>query len=311
MSSARVCCLLVALGVGGAVTAGEVRANRHVYGKDAPAAQVLDAHLVPGEKPAPVLVYIVSGGWTSHPPDEIMPGVFEAYHDFGYSVIAVCHRTVDGHVSWPAPADDVSRAIQFVRLHADEWSIDPDRIAIAGRSSGGHVAMMVGFGEDRADPDSDDPVARQSSAVRCVIEHGGPTDLAVHIKEMLAAAHVPEQSKEYVSGRFRQVLGIGREPLTGSEIEQRLYAISPIRLVDEHTVPVLMLYSGPEGVASADDPRLQWETHTPLSGFLLAEKLKQSGVAYDWSSPPNSGGIRPARWRPSGRFWRSTTVPAR
>jgi hypothetical protein len=45
-----------------------------------------------------------------------------------------------------APADDVARASQFIRAHAGEWGIDPKRIAVKGRSSGGQVALSVSNG---------------------------------------------------------------------------------------------------------------------------------------------------------------------
>jgi acetyl esterase/lipase len=227
-----------------------------------------------------VLVQIVSGGWRSDPPQGKPPSVLDAYHDMGYSVIAVCHRTIDENVAWPAPADDVARAIQFIRLHAKEWNIDPDRLALTGRSSGGHVAMMVAFGKDRANPNSDDPVSRQSSRVRCVIEQGGPSDLSIHMRKLISGEQTNTQRRDYLKGRLQYLLAVKPEQVDTEESYRRLYEISPIRLVNKDTVPVLMLYGGPEGITSLDDPRLVWDTHTPISGLMLAEKLKEFGVPY-------------------------------
>ncbi|MGE0376225.1 MAG: alpha/beta hydrolase fold domain-containing protein, partial [Planctomycetaceae bacterium] len=257
MRRLAVCSAVIPLFLAAVGEAAEVRATRHVYGKDAPAAQVLDAHLLNGDKPSPLLVYIVSGGWRSDPPRETAPGPFQPYHDMGLSAVAVCHRTIDAQVAWPAPADDVARAIQFIRLHAEEWNIDPQRIAVTGRSSGGHVAMMVGFGEDRADPASDEPVCRQSSAVRCVIEQGGPADLSVHIQEMLAADHIPADRKDYLRSRLQALLGVSEGDALSDDSLRRLQALSPLGLINRNTVPLLMLYTGPEGITSIDDPRLQ------------------------------------------------------
>ncbi len=197
------------------------------------------------------------------------------------SVVAVCHRTIDDDVSWPAPADDLIRAIQFIRLHAADWNIDPDRISIAGRSSGGHVAMMVAFGEDRADPSSPDPVCRQSSAVRCVIQQGGPTNLSVHIRALLDDEEFVARRGDYIRSRVQALLGITLDDVGAAEFYRRLSEISPINLVNRNTVPVLMLYTGPEGVTSIDDPRLKWNVHTPISGLTLAAKLEQLGVDHE------------------------------
>jgi acetyl esterase/lipase len=273
--------MILALLAAGTTRAAEVRATRFAYGQDAPEAQVLEAHLLVSETPTPVLVYVNSGGWSSSPPKETKPGPFSMYHDLGLSAVAVCHRTIGDNVAWPAPGDDVARAVQFIRLHAKEWNIDPDRMAITGRSSGGHIAMMVGFGEDRVDPNSDDPISRQSSAVRCIIEQGGPAELAQHLRENLAAANVEDKNKSYLKGRLETLLGVTEEQIGAEEFDRRLQAISPLRLINSRSVPLLMMYTGPDDVTSAKDPRLQWEVHTPLSGFILAEKLQEAGVDHE------------------------------
>ena len=284
---------LLVLLIGDNTLANETRASRHIYGKEAPEAQVLDAHLLVGEHPSPVFVNIISGGWRSTPPERPLPGLYDAYHASGFSVIAVCHRTVDEHVSWPSPADDVARAIQFIRLHATDWNIDPERISIMGRSSGGHVAMMVGFGKDRADADSEDPVSQQSSAVRCVVEHGGPTDLSIHMRALFSEQKLAAERVEYLRGRTQALLGVEADQVGTEAFYRRLDEISPIRLVNKNTVPVLMLYAGPEGVTSRDDPRLEWAVHTPISGFILAARLKQLDVKHELVIAPNLGRTSP------------------
>jgi len=281
----NLCSAIVVLLFTANAPAQEVRATRHVYGKAAPEDQVLDAHLLLGERPSPVLVQIISGGWTSHPPKETVAGQFDVYHKLGYSVVTVCHRTIDTNVSWPVPAEDVSRAIQFIRLHADDWNIDPKRVSITGRSSGGHIAMMVGFGKDQANPASNDPVCRQSSDVRCVIEQGGPTDFVPHMRALLGRG----QRSAYLSARLQALLSIKPDQVGTEEFYLRLKEISPISLVDKNTVPVLMLYTGPEGVSSRNDPRLKWEVHTPISGLILAEKLERLGVEHELVIAPNLG----------------------
>jgi hypothetical protein len=62
---------------------------------------------------------------------------------------------------------DARRAVQFVRLHAAEWNLDPNRIAVAGGSQGALPALYVGCAGEKADPDSTDPVERVSTKVTC------------------------------------------------------------------------------------------------------------------------------------------------
>lgn len=41
------------------------------------------------------------------------------------------------------PAQDAQRAIELVRMHADDWHINPDKVGIMGFSAGGHLASTV------------------------------------------------------------------------------------------------------------------------------------------------------------------------
>lgn len=63
----------------------------------------------------------------------------------------------------PAPLNDVSRAIRYVRDHADDWKIAKDRVGVMGFSAGGHLASTVSTHFDAGRADAEDPIERQSS----------------------------------------------------------------------------------------------------------------------------------------------------
>jgi acetyl esterase/lipase len=63
----------------------------------------------------------------------------------------------------PAMLQDAARAIRTVRARADEWRVDPQRVAILGFSAGGHLASTAGTHFDAGKADADDPIERQSS----------------------------------------------------------------------------------------------------------------------------------------------------
>jgi hypothetical protein len=132
--------------------------------------QILDVDLpTNGTGPAPVLIWF-GGIWEprKHVPDL---NRFQPQHS---AVIGVETRTInDGMRDKASPPvvyvmNDACRAVQFVRLNAMKWNLTPDRIAVGGGSQGALPALFVGGIGDRADPKSDDPVARCSSKVTCV-----------------------------------------------------------------------------------------------------------------------------------------------
>ena len=256
------------------------------YGNEVPDAQRLCAFLVQTPQPAPVVVQILSGGWSSAPPRDANPEPFRPYLDAGFSVVAVAHRTVDETVHWPAPADDIARAIQYIRAHAQEWGVDSQRIAVKGRSSGGHVALMVGFGPDRRAPQSEDPIARESSRPTCILAGSPPTDLVLHMKELLGG---PDR-QEYLWNRMRCLLGAGQEELTLEQLLPRLKPLSPVEYVTQDSPPVFLMSQGPADAFWPGDARLTWEAHTPITCLILANKLKELGVPHEVCILPAEGG---------------------
>lgn len=63
----------------------------------------------------------------------------------------------------PSMLQDAARAVRWVRAHAAEWGVDPDRIGIMGSSAGGHLASTLLTHHDEGDAQSSDPVERVSS----------------------------------------------------------------------------------------------------------------------------------------------------
>ncbi len=95
-----------------------------------------------GEGPRPGLVYIHGGGWVvgsigSH--DNLCRSITALA---GVSVISVDYRLAPEH-PFPAGVDDAQAATEFVAEHADEFGVDPTRLAIGGDSAGGNIAAAV------------------------------------------------------------------------------------------------------------------------------------------------------------------------
>jgi endo-1,4-beta-xylanase len=91
-------------------------------------------------------------------------GAVDRFVPQGVAVIVVKYRTRPPSTDVFADAlADATRAMRLVRLHADEWHIDPNRIGMLGGSAGGHLALNTAAHGDAGDPQAADPVDRQSS----------------------------------------------------------------------------------------------------------------------------------------------------
>ena len=81
----------------------------------------------------------------------------------GVTCFVLKYRLGTNGYHYPAEFQDVTRAMRWVRAHADDYKIDPKRTGIMGSSAGGHLASTLMTHFDFGDKNSDDPVERQSS----------------------------------------------------------------------------------------------------------------------------------------------------
>ncbi len=202
---------------------------KNVAYDDADKAQTLDVYQTKSEKPAPVMVYIHGGGWRggskNHIPGWLKQGVEQGL----FSVVAVEYRftDVDPH---PAQVNDCVRAIQFVRLNAEKWNLNPNRIGVTGGSAGGHLTLWVALHDDAANPKSEDPVERESSRVNCAISFAGPTDWSL-LSEM-----------EHKHPAYRQLLGYAPRTPADEMKQAAKEDVSPISFVSKDDPPVMQVH---------------------------------------------------------------------
>lgn len=90
----------------------------------------------------PTVLFVQGSGWTFPDVWAQMPqlGMLAAR---GYVVATITHRNaMEGH-PFPACLQDVKTALRFLRAHAAEYAIDPERVGIWGTSSGGNLSLLT------------------------------------------------------------------------------------------------------------------------------------------------------------------------
>ncbi len=148
------------------------------YGKHP--RNVLDFFRSKSATPTPVLIYFHGGGFVAG--DKARARSLPVARDClanGISVVSANYRFVRGKNSEPFPGSlmDGVRVVQFVRTKAKDWNIDPDRIVLSGGSAGALMSIWIAVHDDFRKPNSEIPVARQSSRVLGVISYGGQTTI--------------------------------------------------------------------------------------------------------------------------------------
>ena len=175
---------------------------------------------------------MVSGGWRSGP-DSFRPWMVALLLRRGYTIFAVSHLS-QPEATVMEIVEDVHRAVRFIRHHARQYGIDPNRIGVTGGSAGGHLSLMLAARGGPGSPDANDPVDRESSAVQAAAVFFPVTDLLNlgRSTENLGDGGPP---KSFVKAFGPQATDLAAWKEIGR-------AMSPIYHVTAHLPPVLIFH---------------------------------------------------------------------
>lgn len=87
----------------------------------------------------------------------------------GVTAFVLTYRLIPFGYHHPAQLQDGERAVRWVRAHAKEFGLDPERIGMIGFSAGGHLTTMVATQSDDGDPAAVDPIERVSSHLNFMV----------------------------------------------------------------------------------------------------------------------------------------------
>jgi acetyl esterase/lipase len=132
--------------------------------------------------PRPGLIFVHGGNWVGGDTRHNgtfgdWPALLASLAAQGYVVASVDYR-LSGEAHFPAALQDVKSAISWMRGHAEEYNLDPTRIAIWGASAGGQLASLAGVscGVAALEPASDSKEKPPSDCVQAVIDWYGIID---------------------------------------------------------------------------------------------------------------------------------------
>jgi acetyl esterase/lipase len=262
----------------------------YAYGADHP-RQKFDFWQAKSSAPTPVVLLIHGGGWMNGDKTGYGTTTIQPFLDQGISVAALNYRFIahamEQKVEPPVKAclHDAARALQTIRSKAKEWNLDAKRVGSTGGSAGACTSLWLALHDDLADPQSSDPIARESSRLTCAAVNGAqtsldPKELREWIPNSIYGGHAFGFS---APGRSRaqefDLLIANRD-----KVMPWIKEYSPIELVSSDDPPIYLDYPNqktPPAVGQQEsDP-----THSAMYGVKLAEKLKSAGVEVVLSYP--------------------------
>jgi acetyl esterase/lipase len=208
-----------------------------VYAQKDGMGLTMDA-LIPETKPKNIgVIFIVSASWKSKKNATLEEEERQRRQHWaqgllngGYTLFLVRHSSGPRYFV-PEMIPEIRRAIRFIRFHAKDYGVDPNRIGISGASSGGHLALMAALTPDDGKADAKDPVERVSSRAQAVVAWFPPSDLFNYGGEAGYKNYAKLRPKV-----FQEMFG------EVTDLESQLKSISPINFVTENAPPLLLIH---------------------------------------------------------------------
>jgi acetyl esterase/lipase len=146
-----------------------------VYARPAGEDLHADVYRPLGEGPFPAVLVVHGGSWTRGSRSR-MARVAERLAGSGYTAVSVDYRLAPEHL-FPAPVHDCKTAVRWIRRHADDLHVDPERVGGFGYSSGAHLVAMLATTTPTDGLEGEAPQGAPSSRIQAAVLGGAPTDL--------------------------------------------------------------------------------------------------------------------------------------
>jgi len=231
----------------------------------------LDLWQAPANSPTPLLIFIHGGGFVIGDKSNCrsMPVITQCL-DAGVSFAAINYR-----FRKQAPLQDIlrdaARSVQYIRSRAKEFNIDPNRIAAFGSSAGAGTSIWLAFHDDLADPNSTDPVLRESSRLSAAgsLEGQASYDLREWDK-ILGPSTFGRPNEELFAAYGFPDAAAAETP----EADKIMKDCSMLGLITRDDPPVVVAC----GNSGGDFKDIAHYMHHPKHSVALADRCKENGV---------------------------------
>lgn len=222
------------------------------YVTDGHPRQKLDLYLPETAGKAPLIIWVHGGAWMEGSKEDFLP---QEYLADGYAVASLNYR-LSQHALFPAQIQDCKAAVRWLRAHAGEYHLDPQRFGAWGASAGGHLVALLGVSAHVAEFNVGENPGF-SSRVQAVVDYFGPTDF------------LQMDDHRMPGGMLHNPAGSPESLLVGGAIQEKKAEVAranPVTYVTGNATPFLIVHGD-------SDPLVPFH-----QSMLLEVALQKAGV---------------------------------
>ncbi len=222
-----------------------------------------DASIPDGAGPFAAAIIVHGGGWVRGDRRTDVAPLFKPLEDAGIAWFSIDYRLQADPLRFGVAVNDVEAAVQFVKEHAREYRVDPERVALIGESAGGHLAALAAL--------------NGRVTVKAVVALYAPTNLVSLLKD---SDLIPDQIREQVRGT----------PLEGLLVA-RMSQLSPIEKVRAGMPPFLLIHGTSDVIVPFDQSRAMCEKMATVGADCQLFAVPRAGHGMRrWEGTPSMAG---------------------
>ena len=234
-----------------------------------------DIWLAESKSPTPLVIYIHGGGFVGGDKSKYYDsGNLVQFLDAGVSVAVINYRFMnEAPYGIMASLKDSKRCLQYIRYHSEKYNIDKNKIACSGGSAGAGTSLWLAFNDNMAEPESNDPVLRESTRITCAGAFATQSTYDICLWSDLLGLPKKETSKD----KFEIARAFGFKSAEDIDFIQETKIrknLDFLNQMNKNSAPFFVLNKQPGGFPLNEDQL----NHHPLHAKALKERAAKVGV---------------------------------
>lgn len=233
----------------------------------------------------PIVLWTGGSAWMADSGKRTAPGFAAQLNPAGYAVAGVSIRS-SSQVRFPGQLHDIKAAIRWLRANAGKYGLDPDRVAIAGDSSGGWTTAMAAVTGDAPELEGAVGTTGTSSRVQAAVAFYPPTNF-LSMDAWAIRKCTPPRCHDDASSPESLLAGCAIQGCP-----DKVQLANPVRYVTAADPPMLIFHGGSDPLVPHNQGELLYMAlnkacldatfislpkagHGPWNGFLTDNALRE------------------------------------